>query len=31
MDPVKREGMAILNDLIDLTTEAKMVKVGADQ
>lgn len=31
MDPVKREGIAILNDLIDLTIDAKVVKVGADQ
>lgn len=31
MDPVKREGMAILNDLIDLTVSAKVVKAGAAQ
>ncbi len=31
MDPVKREGMAILNDLIALTIEAKMVKAGNTQ
>ncbi len=31
MDPVKREGMAILNDLINLTLEAKVVKVGAEE
>lgn len=28
IDPVKREGMAILFDLIDLTTQAKMAGVG---
>jgi carboxyl-terminal processing protease len=31
MDPVKREGIAILNDLIDLTIESKVVKVGNGQ
>lgn len=31
MDPVKREGIAILNDLINLTVEAQVVKVGAEQ
>jgi carboxyl-terminal processing protease len=31
MDPVKREGMAILNELIDLTIAEKVVKVGNDQ
>ncbi len=29
MDPVKREGISILNDLIDLTMEAKVVKASA--
>ncbi len=27
IDPIKREGMAIINDLIDLTIEAKVAKV----
>lgn len=31
MDPVKREGLAILNDLINLSIEAKVVKVGVGQ
>lgn len=31
MDPVKREGIAILNDIINLNIEAKVVKVGAGQ
>ena len=31
MDPVKREGIAILNDMIDLTINAKVVKTGASQ
>ena len=29
MDPVKREGIAILNDMIDLTINAKVVKADA--
>ena len=31
MDPVKREGIAILNDMINLTINAKVVKAGASQ
>jgi len=31
MDPVKREGIAILNDMIDLTINAKVVKAEATQ
>ena len=31
MDPVKREGVAILNDMINLTIDAKVVKAGANQ
>jgi len=31
MDPVKREGIAILNDMIDLTINAKVVKAEAAQ
>ncbi len=31
MDPVKREGMAILNDLIKLTKQDKMVKAKVEQ